>query len=216
MRLETKALHAGFDHDPATHAVAVPIYQSASYAFDSADHGAALFDLETEGYRYSRIANPTVGVLEERVAAMEGGVGALCVASGQAALHYALANLADHGGEIVTTPQLYGTTHTLFSHVLPRQGITTRYAASDRAEDVARLIGPRTRAVFGARIGPPAGPIAALAAWAEAALSASLYMAATSRSRFTILKLLCMTLQNLQPMHLFAAWCRPCSAPPST
>ena len=172
MRLETKALHAGFDHDPATHAVAVPIYQSASYAFDSADHGAALFDLEAEGYRYSRIANPTVAVLEERVAAMEGGVGALCVASGQAALHYAIANLADHGGEIVSTPQLYGTTHTLFSHVLPRQGITPRYAASDRADDVARLIGPDTRAVFCESIGNPAGNIADIEALAHVAHAA--------------------------------------------
>ena len=172
MRLETQALHAGFDHDPTTHAVAVPIYQSASYAFDSADHGAALFDLEAEGYRYSRIANPTVNVLEERVAAMEGGVGALCVASGQAALHYAIANLADHGGEIVSTPQLYGTTHTLFSHVLPRQGITPRYADSDRPQDIARLIGPTTRAVFCESIGNPAGNIADIAALAEVAHTA--------------------------------------------
>ena len=172
MRLETKALHAGFDHDPATHAVAVPIYQSASYAFDSAEHGAALFDLEAEGYRYSRISNPTVSVLEDRVAAMEGGVGALCVASGQAALHYAIANLADHGGEIVTTPQLYGTTHTLFSHVLPRQGITARYAASDRVDDIARLIGPQTRAVFCESIGNPAGNIADIEALAEVAHAA--------------------------------------------
>ena len=172
MRLETQALHAGFDHDPATHAVAVPIYQSAAYAFDSADHGAALFDLEAEGYRYSRIANPTVSVLEERVAAMEGGVGALCVASGQAALHYALANLADHGGEIVCTPQLYGTTHTLFSHVLPRQGITVRYAESDAPKALAPLIGPRTRAVFCESIGNPAGNIADIEALAELAHAA--------------------------------------------
>ncbi len=172
MRLETQALHAGFDHDPATHAVAVPIYQSAAYAFDSAEHGAALFDLEAEGYRYSRIANPTVSVLEERVAAMEGGVGALCVASGQAALHYAVANLADHGGDIVCAPQLYGTTHTLFSHVLPRQGITARFARSDGAEDIARLIGPNTRAVFCESIGNPAGNIADIAALAEVAHAA--------------------------------------------
>ncbi len=172
MRLETQALHAGFDHDPATHAVAVPIYQSASYAFDSADHGAALFDLEAEGYRYSRIANPTVSVLEERVAAMEGGVGALCVASGQAALHYAIANLADHGGDIVCAPQLYGTTHTLFSHVLPRQGIKARFARSDAAADIARLIGPDTRAVFCESIGNPAGNIADIAALAEVAHAA--------------------------------------------
>ncbi len=172
MKLETQALHAGFEADPATGAVAVPVYQTAAYAFESADHGAALFDLEVEGYRYSRIANPTVAVLEERVAAMEGGVGALCVASGQAALHYAIATLADHGGNIVSLPQLYGTTHTLFSHVLPRQGITARYAESDAPDAVARLIDEETRAVFCESIGNPAGNIAdigALAAVAHAA-----------------------------------------------
>jgi O-acetylhomoserine (thiol)-lyase len=172
MRLETQALHAGFDADPTTHAVAVPIYQSASYAFDSADHGAALFDLEAEGYRYSRIANPTVSVLEERVAAMEGGVGALCVASGQAALHHAIANVADGGGEIVCAPQLYGTTHTLFSHVLPGQGITARFADSDAPDAIARRIGPATRAVFCESIGNPAGNIADIAALAEVAHAA--------------------------------------------
>ena len=172
MRLATQALHAGFEHDPTTHAVAVPIYQSASYAFDSADHGAALFDLEAEGYRYSRIANPTVSVLEERVAAMEGGVGALCVASGQAALHYAIATLADQGGNIVCAPQLYGTTHTLFSHILPRQGITARYAESDAPEAIARLIDGQTRAVFCESIGNPAGNIADIAGLADVAHAA--------------------------------------------
>src|SRR5438874_8374962 len=115
MKRETIAIHGGYQDDPTTKAAAVPIYQTAAYTFDSADHGAALFNLEAEGYRYSRIANPTTDVLERRVAALEGGVGALAVASGQAALHYALANLADCGGNIVSVPQLYGTTHTLFS-----------------------------------------------------------------------------------------------------
>src|ERR1700712_3532785 len=127
MRDETLALHAGFDADPATRAVAVPIYQTAAYQFDSADHGAALFNLEEEGFRYSRISNPTVAVLEKRVAELEGGVAALATASGQAALFYALSNVADGGdrpGNIVTAPQLYGTTHTLMSHVLPRAGIS--------------------------------------------------------------------------------------------
>src|SRR5258708_24909817 len=117
MRNETIAIHAGYDPDPTTRAVAVPIYQTVAYSFDSADHGAALFNLEAEGFRYSRIANPTTDVLERRVAALEGGVGALAVASGQAALHYALANLADCGGNIVSVPQLYGTAHTRFSHL---------------------------------------------------------------------------------------------------
>src|SRR5579864_8066800 len=130
-RMETIAIHGGYQDDPTTKAVAVPIYQTVSYAFDSADHGAALFNLEIEGYRYSRIANPTVAVLERRVAALEGGVGALCVASGQAALHSAMVCLADVGRNLVSVPQLYGTTHTLFMHVLPRLGLTVRFAESD-------------------------------------------------------------------------------------
>src|SRR6202000_773919 len=126
MRNETIAIHAGYDPDPTTKSVAVPIYQTVAYAFDSADHGAALFNLETEGFRYSRIANPTTAVLEKRVADLEGGVGALAVATGQAALHFAFINVADNGGNIFSGPQLYGTTHTLLAHILPRQGITRR------------------------------------------------------------------------------------------
>ncbi len=136
MRSETIAVHGGFDHDPTTKAVAVPIYQTVAYEFDSADHAAALFDLEAEGYRYSRIANPTNAVLEKRVAELEGGVGALSVATGQAALYYALANVADHGGNIVAAPTLYGTTHTLLQHVLPRQGVDARFARSTAPEDM--------------------------------------------------------------------------------
>ncbi|KPL54999.1 O-acetylhomoserine aminocarboxypropyltransferase [Prosthecomicrobium hirschii] len=172
MRRETIAIHAGYEPDSAVKSVAVPIYQTASYAFDSADHAAALFNLEEEGFRYSRINNPTTAVLEKRLAELEGGVGALCAASGQAALHIALVNLADHGGNIVTVPQLYGTTHTLLSHILPRQGITTRFAASDRPEDIAALIDDDTRAVFCESIGNPAGnvcDIAGIAAVAHAA-----------------------------------------------
>ncbi|WP_430912913.1 O-acetylhomoserine aminocarboxypropyltransferase/cysteine synthase family protein [Methylobacterium sp. sgz302541] len=169
MRAETIAVHAGFEHDPTTHAVAVPIYQSVAYSFDSADHGAALFNLEEEGFRYSRIANPTVAVLEKRVAELEGGHSALAVATGQAALHYAIATLADHGGNIVSVPQLYGTTHTLLAHVLPRQGITTRFAASDSPEDIAKLIDGDTRAVYCESIGNPAGNICDIAALAEVA-----------------------------------------------
>ncbi|WP_346295792.1 O-acetylhomoserine aminocarboxypropyltransferase/cysteine synthase [Rhodopseudomonas sp. P1] len=169
MRNETLAIHAGYEPEPTTHAVAVPIYQTASYAFDSADHGAALFNLETEGYRYSRIANPTTSVLEKRVAELEGGVGALAVASGQAALHFAFVNLADHGGNIVSVPQLYGTTHTLLSHILPRQGITGRFATSDKPDDIARLIDEDTRAVFCETIGNPAGNVCDIEAIAEVA-----------------------------------------------
>lgn len=159
MRKETIAIHAGYEPDPVTKSVAVPIYQTAAYAFDSADHGAALFNLEAEGYRYSRIANPTTAVLEQRLTELEGGVGALAVATGQSALHFALINLADVGGNIVTVPQLYGTTHTLLAHILPRQGITTRFADSDRPDAIEKLIDQDTKAVFCETIGNPAGNV---------------------------------------------------------
>src|SRR5271163_4023900 len=115
MRPETIAIHSGFDSDPATHAVAVPIYQTAAYAFDSADHATALFNLEEEGHRYTRIANPTTAVLERRVAALEGGLEALCVSSGQAAVNYAVLNATELGTNIISVPQLYGTTHSMFA-----------------------------------------------------------------------------------------------------
>ena len=144
MRDETLALHAGFDADPATKAVAVPIYQTAAYQFDSADQGAALFNLEEEGYRYSRISNPTVAVLEDRVAALEGAAGALATASGQAALYYAFSNVARAGQNIVSVPQLYGTTHTLLHSVLPGQGVAGRFAAGDSAEALAACMDENT------------------------------------------------------------------------
>lgn len=169
MRPETIAVHGGYDADPTTKAVAVPIYQTAAYAFDSADHAAALFDLETDGFRYSRISNPTTAVLERRIAELEGGVGALAVATGQAALHYAFANVADHGGNIVSVPQLYGTTHTLLNYVLPRQGIQGRFAASDAAADIERMIDGETRAVFCETVGNPAGNVCDIEAVAEVA-----------------------------------------------
>src|ERR1700749_769777 len=148
MRNETIAIHAGYETDPATKSVAVPIYQTVAYAFDSADHGARLFNLEEEGFRYSRIANPTTAVLEKRIAELEGGVGALAVSTGQAALHFAFVNLADTGGNIVSVPQLYGTTPTPLPHIWPRQGISTRFAESDKPEAIERLIDENTKAVF--------------------------------------------------------------------
>ena len=169
MRNETLAIHGGYDGDPTTRAVAVPIYQTAAYEFDSAEHGAALFNLEAPGFRYTRINNPTVDVLDRRVAALEGGVGALCVASGQAALHYALLNLTHSGSNIVTVPQLYGTTHTLFSHLLPSFGINVRFAASDHPTDIEALIDADTRAVFCESVGNPAGNICDIEALAEVA-----------------------------------------------
>ncbi len=169
MRNETIAIHAGYDPDPTTKSVAVPIYQTVAYAFDSADHGAALFNLEAEGYRYSQIANPTTAVLEKRVTDLEGGVGALAVASGQSALHMAFVNVADGGGNIVSVPQLYGTTHTLLSYILPRQGITGRFADSDKADAIERLIDENTKAVFAETIGNPAGNVCDIEALAKVA-----------------------------------------------
>ena len=169
MRNETLAVHGGYDGDPTTHACAVPIYQTVAYEFDSADHGAALFNLEVPGYRYSRIANPTVEVLERRVAAMHGGVGALATSTGQAALTYAISTLADHGGNIVSVPQLYGTTHTLLAHILPRQGIATRFAAGDDVAAIEPLIDENTKAVYCESIGNPAGNITDIAALADCA-----------------------------------------------
>jgi O-acetylhomoserine (thiol)-lyase len=169
MKLETIALHGGFDSDPTTRAVAVPIYQTVAYSFDSAAHGAALFNLETEGYRYSRIANPTNAVLEARMAQLEGGADALTVASGQAALHFAVMAVTRVGLNIVSPPQLYGTTHTLFAHVLPQLGIEGRLARSDRAADIAALIDDNTRAVFCETVGNPAGNVCDLEAFARVA-----------------------------------------------
>jgi O-acetylhomoserine (thiol)-lyase len=169
MRAETLALHAGFDADPTTKAVAVPIYQTAAYQFDSADHGAALFNLEEDGYRYSRIGNPTVAVLEARVAALEGAAGALATASGQAALYYAFANVALSGMNIVSTPQLYGTTHTLLHTVLPGQGVAGRFAAGDSPEDIANCIDEKTAAVFCETVGNPAGNVCDIEAIARVA-----------------------------------------------
>jgi O-acetylhomoserine (thiol)-lyase len=169
MKSETIALHGGFDADPTTKAVAVPIYQTVAYSFDSAEHGAALFNLEAEGYRYSRIGNPTNSVLEQRVAMLEGGIDALSVSSGQTALYYAALNVADAGRNIISVPQLYGTTHTLFAHVLPRLGVTVRFAKSDRAADLERLIDANTRALFCETVGNPAGNVCDLEALAAVA-----------------------------------------------
>jgi O-acetylhomoserine (thiol)-lyase len=163
MRNETIAIHSGYDVEPTTKAVAVPIYQTVAYAFDSADHGAALFNLEAEGFRYSRISNPTNEVLERRVAALEGGVEAMCVSSGQAALNYAVQNVTELGCNIVSVPQLYGTTHTLFAHVLPSQGVTVRFAPSDAPEAIESLIDDNTKAVFCESVGNPAGNICDIA-----------------------------------------------------
>jgi O-acetylhomoserine (thiol)-lyase len=169
MRSETIAIHGGYEVDPTTKAVAVPIYQTVAYAFDSAEHGAALFNLEVDGFRYTRINNPTNAVLERRVAELEGGCEALCVSSGQAALNYATLNVTELGCNIVSVPQLYGTTHTLFAHLLPSQGVTVRFAASDAPDAIEQLIDDKTKAVFCETVGNPAGNICDIAALAEVA-----------------------------------------------
>jgi O-acetylhomoserine (thiol)-lyase len=169
MKRETIAIHGGFDSDPTTKSVAVPIYQTAAYSFDSAEHGAALFNLEVPGYRYTRISNPTTDVLEQRVAELEGGIGALSVSSGQTALFYASMNALEMGRNLVSVPQLYGTTYTLFAHVLPKMGMQVRFAKSDRAADLEALIDENTRALFCETVGNPAGNVCDLEALARLA-----------------------------------------------
>jgi O-acetylhomoserine (thiol)-lyase len=160
MKLETMAIHVGYDGDPTTKAVAVPIYQTVAFEFDDAAHGAALFNLEVQGNIYTRIGNPTNTVLEKRVAALEGGVEALSVSSGMAAIHYSLINIAEMGHNIVSLPQLYGASYTLLAHILPKQGIAGRFAESDCPEAVEKLIDENTRAVFCESVGNPAGNVA--------------------------------------------------------
>src|SRR5258706_6770080 len=169
MRNETIAIHGGYEVEPTTKSVAVPIYQTVAYAFDSAEHGAALFNLEVEGYRYTRISNPTNEVLEKRVAALEGGVEGLSVASGQAALHYAVLNLVESGRNIVSVPQLYGTTYTLFAHLLPGFGINVRFAESDHPAAIEKMVNEDTRAIFCESVGNPAGNICDIEALANVA-----------------------------------------------
>ncbi len=168
-RLESISIHGGYDGDPTTHSCAVPIYQTVAFEFDSADHGAALFDLEVPGNIYTRIGNPTNAVLERRVAMLEGGVEALSVSAGTAAVHLAVANLVEAGSNFVSTSQLYGATYTLFAHVLRAQGVEARFAASDSADDIAALIDGNTRLVFCESVGNPAGNIADIPAIAAAA-----------------------------------------------
>ena len=169
MKLETLAIHAGYTPDPNTHAVAVPIYQTTSYSFDNTQHGADLFDLKVPGNIYSRIMNPTNDVLEQRVAALEGGVGALAVASGMAAITYAIQTLAEAGDNIVSVAKLYGGTYNLFAHTLPRQGIETRFASHDDIAALESLIDARTKAVFCESIGNPSGNVIDIQALADAA-----------------------------------------------
>lgn len=158
-RFETVSVHGGYSPDPTTKAVAVPIYQTVAYAFDSAQHGADLFDLKVPGNIYSRIMNPTNDVLEKRVAALEGGIGALAVASGQAAVTYAILTLAEAGDNIVASSALYGGTYNLLAHTLPQYGIGARFADYRQPDSFAALIDERTKAVFVESLGNPQGNV---------------------------------------------------------
>lgn len=169
MKFETLAVHAGYQPDPTTKAVAVPIYQTTSYAFDSTQHGADLFDLKVPGNIYTRIMNPTTSVLEERVAALEGGVAALAVASGMAAITYAIQTIAQAGDNIVSVSKLYGGTYNLFAHTFPRQGITVKFAPHDDIAALEALIDENTKAVFCETIGNPSGSVVDIEALAAAA-----------------------------------------------
>ena len=169
MKPETIAVHGGYTPDPTTRAAAVPIYQTASYAFDSTQHGADLFDLKVPGNIYTRIMNPTQDVLEQRVAALEGGIGALALASGQTAITYAILTIAEAGDNIVSAATLYGGTYNLFAHTLPQFGIQTRFADYREPESFARLIDERTKAVYIESIGNPLGNITDIEKIAEVA-----------------------------------------------
>ena len=171
MRDETIAIHGGYETDPTTKAVAVPIHQTVAYEFDDAQHGADLFDLAVPGNIYTRIMNPTNDVLEQRVAALEGGIAGLALSAGSAAINYAILNLAESGDNVVATPQLYGGTYTLFAHMLPRLGIEVRFAESDTADDLAKCVDDKTKAIFMETIGNPAGNIVDVAAVADMARS---------------------------------------------
>ena len=169
MRPETIALHGGFDCDPTTKSVAVPIYQTVAYSFDSAEHGAALFNLEAKGFRYTRIGNPTTEVLEQRMAQLEGGMEALCVSSGQAALHFSVLAVTEVGRNIVSVPQLYGTTHTLLRYILPQVRRPHAFRQVRSPEALAALIDEDTRAVFCETVGNPAGNVCDIEALADVA-----------------------------------------------
>jgi len=171
MKDQTIAIHAGFKSDSATKAVSVPIYQTVAYEFDSAQHGADLFNLEVEGNIYTRIMNPTTAVLEERCAALEEGIAGLGLSAGSAAVNYSVLNIAEQGSNIVTVPLLYGGTYTLFKHMLPRQGIEVRFAEDDSPDAMAKHIDDKTAAVFCESIGNPAGNIVDLEALADMAES---------------------------------------------
>ncbi|MCH8529475.1 MAG: aminotransferase class I/II-fold pyridoxal phosphate-dependent enzyme [Saccharospirillum sp.] len=173
MKRETIALHHGYEADNQ-HAVAVPIHQTTSFSFDNAQHGADLFDLKVTGNIYSRIMNPTCSVLEERMAALEGGIGALAVASGMAAITYSIQTIAESGDNIISISELYGGTYNLFAHTLPRQGIETRFADKDDFDGIAGLIDEKTKALYCESVGNPSGSVVDIKRLADIAHAAGI------------------------------------------
>ena len=169
MKLETIAVHGGYSPDPTTKAVAVPIYQTTSYAFDDTQHGADLFDLKVQGNIYTRIMNPTTAVLEQRVAELEGGIGALAVASGMSAITYAIQTIAEAGDNIVSASTLYGGTYNLFAHTFPQFGIEVRFADYRDPDSFAALIDARTKAIYCESVGNPLGNVTDIGRLAEIA-----------------------------------------------
>jgi O-acetylhomoserine (thiol)-lyase len=169
MKLESIALHHGYESESTTKSAAVPIYQTTSYTFDDTQHGADLFDLKVPGNIYSRIMNPTCDVLEKRMAEMEGGVAGLALATGMAAITYAIQTIAQAGDNIVSTSQLYGGTYNLFAHTFPRQGIEVRMVKADDYDAFEAAIDDKTRAIFCESIGNPAGNVVDVARLAEIA-----------------------------------------------
>ena len=169
MKIETQAIHSGYSPEPTTKAVAVPIYQTTSYAFDDTQHGADLFDLKVEGNIYTRIMNPTTAVLEQRVAEMEGGVGALALSSGMAAISYAIFAIAEQGDNVVSVATLYGGTYNFFAHTLPKLGIEIRFVDYRDIDAMDAAIDDNTKAVFCESLGNPAGNVIDLEALATVA-----------------------------------------------
>lgn len=169
MKLDTIAVHGGYSPDPTTKAVAVPIYQTTSYAFDDTQHGADLFDLKVAGNIYTRIMNPTTDVLEKRVAALEGGIAGLALASGMSAITYAIMTIAEAGDNIVSASTLYGGTYNLFAHTLPQYGINVRFADYKKPADFAKLIDDKTKAIYCETIGNPLGNVTDVEALAKIA-----------------------------------------------
>ncbi len=169
MKIETLAVHAGYSPDPTTKSVAVPIYQTVAYSFDSAQHGADLFDLKVAGNIYTRIMNPTTDVLEKRVAALEGGIAALAVSSGMSAIAYAIQTIAEAGDNIVSASTLYGGTYNLFAHTFPQQGIEVRFADSRDPASFGKLIDAKTKALYCESVGNPLGNVTDIAALAKVA-----------------------------------------------